>query len=106
MEPFKVAIIKAEYAENVFGGHFPTEHKVVTDYILRHDFYLVYLNSCVGLDLFFCIFFIVINHITSLKQAHLFFVNFSEYLLLFLDDKVAENTNNFQITKVQPEGFC
>ena len=57
----------------------------------------------------FCIislFFIVINHIISLKQAHLFFVNFSEYLLLFLDDKVAENTNNFQITKVQPEGFC
>ena len=65
----------------------------------------IFLYLC---DLFFIIslFFIVINHIASLKQTYLFFVNFLEYLLLFLDDKVDENTNNFQMTKVQPEGFC
>ena len=29
---FQVPIIKATYAKNVFGGHFPTEHNGVTDY--------------------------------------------------------------------------
>ena len=33
MKPFKVPTIKAEYAKNVFGGHFSTEHNGVTDYI-------------------------------------------------------------------------
>ena len=33
VEPFEVPIIKAEYAKNVFGRHFPTEHKGVTDYL-------------------------------------------------------------------------
>lgn len=31
VEPFKVPIIKEEYAKNVFRGHFPTEHNRVTD---------------------------------------------------------------------------
>ena len=31
MEPFKVPIIKAEYAKNVFGEHFPTERNGVTN---------------------------------------------------------------------------
>ena len=43
-------------------------------------------------DLFsiFSLIFIVINHITSLKQAHLFFVHFLVYLRLFFDDNVIE----------------
>ena len=28
---FKVLIMRAEYAKNVFGGHFPTEYNGVTD---------------------------------------------------------------------------
>ena len=32
VEPFKVPIIKAEQAKNVFGGYFPTEHNGVTNY--------------------------------------------------------------------------
>ena len=45
-------------------------------------------------DLFFIfsLIFIVINHITSLKQAKLFFVIFLEYLLLPLDDNVDEES--------------
>ena len=31
VEPFKVPIIKVEYAKNAFGGAFSTEHKGVTD---------------------------------------------------------------------------
>ena len=36
--------------------------------------------------------FIVIYHITPLKQTYLFFVHFLEYLLLFLDDNVDEES--------------
>ena len=36
--------------------------------------------------------FIFINHITSLKQTHLAFVQFLEYLLLFLDDNLDEES--------------
>ena len=60
-------------------------------------------------DLFFIfsLFFIVFNHITLLKQTHLFFAHFLEYFLLFLDDKVDEKkANNFQIEKVQPRGVA
>ena len=34
MDPFEVPIIKAEYAKNCCGGHFPTEHSGVTDYYI------------------------------------------------------------------------
>ena len=40
----------------------------------------------------FSLIFIVINHKTSLKQAHLVFVPFIECLLLFLDDNVDEES--------------
>ena len=36
--------------------------------------------------------FIFINHITSLKQTHLAFVQFLKYLLLFLDDNLDEES--------------
>ena len=62
-------------------------------FILRYILYLVYLCPCLGLGLFmsyisvpffiFSLAFIAINHITSLKQAYLFFVHFLEHLLLF-----------------------
>ena len=63
--------------------------------ILRHFLCLVYLFQCLDLglfmsylcDLFFIIvfFFILINHIFSLKQTH-----FLEHALLFLDDHMDE----------------
>ena len=40
----------------------------------------------------FSLIFIVINHVISLKQKHFFFVHFLEYLLLFLDDNVDEES--------------
>ena len=69
--------------------------------ILRKILYLVYLCPCLGLDLFmsylcdqfftFSLIFILINHITSFKQRH-FSVHFLEYLLLFLDDNVDDES--------------
>ena len=42
---------------------------------------------------FICsLFFIVINHKMSLKHTYLFFVHVLEYFLLFLDDKVLEES--------------
>ena len=50
----------------------------------------------------FSLIFIVVNHITSLKQTHLLFVCFLEHLLLFLDDNVDEDgkwfSNNKRLT--------
>ena len=70
--------------------------------------YLVYLCPCLGLgllmfyiyDLFFIfsLIFIVINHITSLKQT-LIFCTFLEYLLLFLDNNVDEKSKKFSDSK-------
>ena len=47
---------------------------------------------------------IVIDHIKSLKETHLFFLHFSEYPLLFLVDRVDEESKEFQIANVQPKG--
>ena len=54
--------------------------------MLKHILYLVYLGPCLGLGLFmlhlcnlffiFSLIFIIINHITSFRQTHLFFVYF------------------------------
>ena len=72
----------------------------ITVIILRDILYLVYSCSCLDLDLFmsylfdlffdFSLHFILLNYITSFKQTYLFSVEFSEYLLLFLDDNVDE----------------
>ena len=45
-------------------------------------------------DLFFTfsLIFIVVNHITSLKQMHLFFLHFLEYLLIFVENNVDEES--------------
>ena len=40
----------------------------------------------------FSLIFIVINHITSFKQTYLFLVQFLEYLVLFLDNNVDEES--------------
>ena len=60
-----------------------------------------YLN-----DLFFIcsLIFIVINYITSFKQTYLFLVHFLEYLLLFLDDKVDEQSKTFSNSKSSVSG--
>ena len=69
---------------------------------LTYILYLVHLRPFLGLGLsmlylcdlllFFILVFIVIDHITSLKQTHLFFVHFLEYLFLFLDGNVDEES--------------
>ena len=74
----------------------------ITIILLRHILYLVYLCPCLGLGVFisylcglffiFSFIFIAINHITSLKQTHLFFVQFLENNLLFLDDNVEKES--------------
>ena len=70
--------------------------------ILRHILYLVHLCPCLGLDQFmsyicdlffiFSLIFSVINHLTSLKETHLFFVHFKKCFILFLIDKVDEKS--------------
>ena len=77
--------------------------------MMRHILYLVYLRPCLGLgllmpyicDLFFIfsLIVIVINHITSFKQTFLFFVHFLENLLLFVDDNVDEESEQFSNSK-------
>ena len=88
----------------------------ITIIILKHILYLVYLcrSLCLGLflshlcDLFFIfsLIFIVINHMTSLRQMHLSFVNFLEYLLLFLDDNVYEESEKFSNKESSASGCC
>ena len=58
----------------------------ITIIILRCILYLVYLGPCLGVVHFQSQF---INHITSLKQTHLVFL---EYLLLLLDDNVDQES--------------
>ena len=72
----------------------------ITFTILRHILYLVYLCPCFDLVLFmsylheqfliFDLIFIVMNHIISLKQAHLFAAYFLEYLVLVFNGNMKE----------------
>ena len=65
----------------------------ITIIILRRILYLIYLCPCLGLvllmsylcNLFFIfnLIFVVINHVTSLKQTHLFLLHFLGYLIIF-----------------------
>ena len=81
--------------------------------ILRYVLYLLYLCLCLGLSLFmfylfdiffiFSLIFIAINHITSLKQTHLFFVYFLEHLL-FLDNNVDEKREQLSNSKSSASG--
>ena len=85
--------------------------------ILGKILYLIYLCLCLCLgpfmlylcDIFFIfnLIFIVIDHITSFKQTHFLslyiFQNFSYYFMIITRMKKA---NNFQITKVQPQGVA
>ena len=80
--------------------------------ILRNILYLVYLSLCLGVDLLmsdlwdlffiFSLIFIVINHITSLKWTHLFFVHFLNISYCFRMIMWIKKASNFQIAKVQP----
>ena len=64
----------------------------------------IYVVLC-NLFFIFSLIFIVINHIASSKQMYLFFVQFLEYLLLFEDENVDEESQYFfEIAKVQPQG--
>ena len=71
-------------------------------HIERHISYLEYFGPCLGLGLFMSylgdlfyissLIFIAIHSRTSLKQTHSFFARFLDYLLLFLDDNVDEES--------------
>ena len=88
----------------------------ITVIMLRYILYLVYLCPYLGLGLFmsyicdlffiFSLVFVVINHITSLKQTPLSFVHFSEYLLLFLDDNMDEKSEYFANSECSASGGC
>ena len=78
--------------------------------IPRHFLYFVdLLWTCLGLgllmsylcDLFsnFIFIFIITGHIISLKQTHLFFEHLLENVLLFLDDNVDEESEQFSNSK-------
>ena len=68
----------------------------ITIIILRLILYSVYL--CLSqfisylCDLFFILSVIAVNFITSLQQRHLLFVHFLEFLLLFLDENMNEES--------------
>ena len=55
---------------------------------------------------YFSLIFIAINHITSLKQTHLFFPDFLEYLLLLLDGNVDEESKLFSNSESSASGCC
>ena len=89
----------------------------ITIMILRLILYLVYLYPCLGLGLFmsylcdlfsiFSLIFIVINHITSFKQTHLFFVHFFKNIFYhFWMITWIKKVKNFQIVKVQSQGVA
>ena len=88
----------------------------ITIIILRQALYLIYLCPCLGLSLFmlylwdlffiFSIIFIVIDHITTLRQTHLFFLHFLEYILLFLDNEVDEESKRCSNSKSSISGCC
>ena len=101
-------------------GHFSTLWNKglihITIIILRHSLYLVYFCSCLGLGTFmsclcdllfiFSLIFIVINHITSLRQTHLLFVHFLEYLLLSLDYNIDEESEKYSNKESSASGCC
>ena len=88
----------------------------ITIIILRPILHLVYLRPCLGLDLFMsylCILFlffnlivIVINHITSYKQVHLFSCTFLENLLLFLNENLDEEGELFSNSRNSTWDCC
>ena len=59
-------------------------------------------------DLFFnfSLIFIVINHINTFKQVFAFLYILLGYLQLFLDDNMDEESECFQIAKVQSQGVA
>ena len=88
----------------------------ITIIILRPILHLVYLCPCLGLDLFmshlcilllfFSLIVIVINHITSSKQVHLFSCTFLENLLLFLNENLDEEGELFSNSQNSTWGCC
>ena len=66
-----------------FVDNLPTNCLSVFDHFVK-----LALKGLSDVFRFFNLNFIVINHITSLKQTHLFFVHFLDYLPLFLDDNM------------------
>ena len=59
-------------------------------------------------DLFFnfSLILIVINHINTFKQVFVFLYILLGYLQLFLDDNMDEESECFQIAKVQSQGVA
>ena len=75
----------------------------ITIIILRHFVFSIFVFMS---RFIFSLIFIVINHIISFKQTYLFPVLFLEHLLLFLDDKVDEESEKFSNSKSSVSGCC
>ena len=88
----------------------------ITIITLRRISYLVYLCSWLGVVLLvlylcdpffiFSLICIIINHTILLKQEHLFFAHFLEYLILVLDDNVNEESELFSNSKSLASECC
>ena len=88
--------------------------------MIRHFLYLLFLFLCLGLDLFmsclcdlfiiFIFIFILINRIFhECRHAcpFAFFVeDVLEYVLLFLDDKLDEEYEEFSNSNIPASGYC
>ena len=55
----------------------------------------LFMSYICDLLFIFSLIFILFNQIGSLKQMHLLFVHFLEYLLSFLDDNLDEEAKKF-----------
>ena len=88
----------------------------MTFILLKRIIYVVYSCPYLGLGLFMphlfdllfisSLIFTVINHITSFKQMYLFLIHFLEYLLLFLNDNVDEESEQYSNSKSSTSGCC
>ena len=97
MEPFKVSIIKAEYTKNDIGGHFPTEHSGVTDYIIEKvknfESIACTLRETFSTCYLFCIFWCLLRWSTSLMSQHFTVL---KILILPLNGSLASMHINFE----------
>ena len=84
--------------------------------MLRHFLDLLFLCQYLSLGLFlpyvcalffiFIFIFIMVNRIISWIQAHCFFACFLEYALLFLDNKVHQEFEQFSSNSKSPASEC
>ena len=91
---------------NICNNHYTEAHFIFSIFVSMSRSRSIYAVYIYDLFFIFSLIFIVINHITSFKQTHLFFVHFLECLLLLLDDNVDEENKLFSNSKSSASGCC